>query len=137
MMVATRTTGASSGFTAGTDMASPVITVPAAATRPQSAEILTRHRISGAPVIDDFDAAVGPVSEPDLPAKPGVATSALMTTAAISVSPDCALSDLRHLLVERRIHRGLDGALPSRSYAILWNCSNIRCGSSRRSGPTS
>jgi|SRR6476469_4132123 CBS domain-containing protein len=99
------TTVASAGITVGTIMTSPVITVPAGATRAQIADVLTRHRISGAPVIDDSEAVVGLVSEHDLLAKSGASAAALMTTAVISVSPGCPLSDLSHLLVERRIHR--------------------------------
>lgn len=91
--------------TAGEIMRSPVITVPADATRAQIADLLTRHRISAAPVVDDTGAVVGLVSEHDLLAKSGDAAAELMTTSVISVSPDCPLSDLRHLLVERRIRR--------------------------------
>lgn len=92
-------------ITAGEIMSSPVITVPVGATRVQIADLLTQHRISAAPVVDDAGAVVGLVSEHDLLAKSGPATAELMSTAVISVSPDCPLNDLRHLLVERRIRR--------------------------------
>ncbi|MEO6886670.1 MAG: CBS domain-containing protein [Jatrophihabitantaceae bacterium] len=91
--------------TAGQIMSSPVITVPTGATRTQVADLLTGHRISAVPVIDDAGAVVGLVSEHDLLAKPNTQVVELMTTVVISVSPDCPLSDLRHLLVERRIRR--------------------------------
>lgn len=97
--------GGSTVITAGEIMSSPVITVPAGATRAQIADLLTQHRISAAPVVDGAGTVVGLVSEHDLLAKPGTATQELMTTAVISVSPDCPLTDLRHLLVERRICR--------------------------------
>lgn len=92
-------------ITAGKIMSSPVITVPVGATRAQIADLLTRHRISAAPVVNGAGVVVGLVSEHDLLAKPGDASQDLMTTVVISVSPDCTLDDLRHLLVERRIRR--------------------------------
>jgi CBS domain-containing protein len=92
-------------ITAGEIMSSPAITVPVRATRAQIAEVLTGRQISAAPVVDEAGNVVGVVSEHDLLAKPGVDASELMTTAVISVSVDCPLSDIRHLLVERRIRR--------------------------------
>lgn len=92
-------------ITANEIMSSPVITVPVDATRAQIADLLTRHRISAAPVVDEAGAVVGLVSEHDLLAKSGRGTAELMTTSVISVTPDCPLSDLRLLLVERRIRR--------------------------------
>jgi CBS-domain-containing membrane protein len=55
--------------------------------------------------VDDAATVVGLVSEHDLLAKAGDTVGELMTTAVISVSPDCPVSELRHLLVERRIRR--------------------------------
>ncbi|HEY7008371.1 MAG TPA: CBS domain-containing protein [Jatrophihabitantaceae bacterium] len=97
--------GSAAVSTAGEIMSSPVVTVPAGATRAQIADVLTQHRISAVPVVDDAGAVVGLVSEHDLLAKSDTTAADLMTTAVISVSPDFALSDLRHLLVERRIRR--------------------------------
>lgn len=91
--------------TAGDIMSSPAITVPAHATLAQIADTLTRHRISAAPVVDDAGAVLGLVSEYDLLAKSGTVARELMTTAVISVSTDCAVADIRHLLVDRRIRR--------------------------------
>jgi CBS domain-containing protein len=90
-------------ITAGDIMSSPVITVPAGATRAQFADLLARHRISAAPVVDEVGVVVGVASEHDLLAKCGPAIAELMSTAVISVSQDCPVSDLRHLLVDRRI----------------------------------
>ena len=92
-------------ITAGEIMNSPVVTVRVGTRRAQIADLLTRHRVSAAPVVDDAGMVVGLVSEHDLLAKPGDATQELMTTAVISVSPDTPLNDLRHLLIERRIRR--------------------------------
>jgi CBS domain-containing protein len=92
-------------LTAREIMSSPVITVPARATRAHIADVLTRHRISAAPVVNDAGAILGLVSEHDLLAKNSTLATELMTTTVISVSPDCPLSDLGHLLIERRIGR--------------------------------
>lgn len=92
-------------ITAGEIMSSPVITVPSRATRGQIAEVLTRNQISAAPVVDESGNVRGLVSEHDLLAKSGQTAAELMTTAVISVSPDCPVNDIRHLLVERRIRR--------------------------------
>lgn len=86
-------------------MTSPVITVRAGAARTEIAEVLTRHKISAAPVVDGDGNVLGLVSEYDLLAKSGTDAAELMTTAVISVSPGCPVSDIRHLLVERRIRR--------------------------------
>lgn len=86
-------------------MSSPVITVPKEATRAHIVDVLTRNRISAAPVVDDAGNVLGLVSEYDLLAKSAADAAGLMTTAVVSVSVDCPVGDLRHLLVERRIRR--------------------------------
>jgi CBS domain-containing protein len=91
--------------TAGEIMSAPVITVDVHASRAHIADTLTAHRISAAPVVNGSGAVVGLVSEYDLLAKPGADAAALMTTAVISVSADCPVSDIGHLLVERHIRR--------------------------------
>ena len=91
--------------TAGDIMSSPAITVAPTATRARIADTLTDDRISAVLVVDDDGGVLGVVSEYDLLAKPGTDAAALMTTAVISVSVDTAISDLRHLLVDRRIRR--------------------------------
>lgn len=91
--------------TAGELMSSPAVTVSVHASRTQVAGTLARHRISGAPVVDDAGAVVGVVSEFDLLARPEDDVSALMTTAVISVSVDSPIDDVAHLLVDRRVHR--------------------------------
>ena len=101
-------------MTAGDIMRSPVITVRRDATRSQVADALTEHGISAAPVVDDAGAVLGLVSEYDLLAKTGPDAAALRTTAVVSVSVDTAVSDISHLLVDRRIRRVpvlRDGAL--------------------------
>jgi CBS domain-containing protein len=90
---------------AGDIMSSPPITVPVGSSRTHIADVLTQHRISAAPVLDDAGQVVGLVSEHDLLAKPGQVAEELMTTAVISVSEDTPVADIRHLLIDRRIRR--------------------------------
>lgn len=91
--------------TAGDIMSVPPLTVPADATRTQVADILTQHRISAAPVLDDSGRLIGLVSETDLLAKPSDRVEELMTTAVISVSETTPIDDICHLLIDRRIGR--------------------------------
>lgn len=114
-------------------MSSPVITVAANATGAQIAELLTDHKISAAPVVDDAGNVLGLVRQQDLLASPGGDAAEAMTTVVISVTEDCSVSDIRHLLVERRIGRVLvlrDGRLVGvvsrrdvvATMAIEWAC---------------
>lgn len=91
--------------TAGEIMTAPVISVFADVPVGEVAEVLRANRISAVPVVGPNGALVGLVSEFDLLARPGGSAGDVMTTDVISVSPDSAISDVRHLLVERRIHR--------------------------------
>jgi len=86
-------------------MTSPVLTVLDDAPLSTVAAVLRDHRISGVPVVDHSGAVVGLVSEYDLLARSGEAAGDVMTTSLISVSEDTDVDEVRHLLVERRIHR--------------------------------
>ena len=99
------TAGSLAHVTAGDIMTSPAITVLADASTQQVADILTQHRISAAPVVDQAGTLLGLVSEHDLLSKSGAVARDLMTTAVISVSVDSAADDIRHLLINRRIRR--------------------------------
>jgi CBS domain-containing protein len=89
--------------TAGDIMTSPVITVPPGIAAPDIAATLTRHGINSVPVVDDSGAVLGLVSEYDVLAKAGGVARDLMSRALISVTPDCPIDDVRHLLIDRRI----------------------------------
>jgi len=91
--------------TAGEIMSAPVITVSTDVPVGEVAEVLRANQISAVPVVGPTGALAGLVSEFDLLARPGGTAAEVMTTDVISVSPDTAISDVRHLLVERRIHR--------------------------------
>ncbi|HEY8294243.1 MAG TPA: CBS domain-containing protein [Micrococcaceae bacterium] len=86
-------------------MSHPVVTVPPGLEVGEIAGLIRKHRISGIPVVDPEDHVLGLVSEYDLLAKTGATAAEIMTTAVISVSPDTAISDVRHLLVSQRIGR--------------------------------
>jgi CBS domain-containing protein len=86
-------------------MTSPVITVSVESTVGEVAETLRAHRISGVPVVGPNGALSGLVSEYDLLARSGSTAANVMTTSVISVSADTPISDVRHLLVDRRIRR--------------------------------
>jgi CBS-domain-containing membrane protein len=105
MDVTGRTAIHSPARSAGDIMSAQAITVPPEATRTQVADKLTRHRISGVPVVDQAGRVLGLVSEHDLLAKSGDDATELMTTSVISVSVDSLLEDVRHLLFDRRIRR--------------------------------
>lgn len=86
-------------------MTTPVVTVPADATPSAVAAVLRDHRISGVPVVDAVGAVVGLVSEYDLLARSGASAGDVMSAAVISVTEDTEVDEVRHLLVERRVHR--------------------------------
>lgn len=86
-------------------MSSPVISVSVDAAIGEVAEVLRDNRISAVPVVGANGALVGLVSEYDLLARSGDTAADVMTTSVVTVSPDTAVSDVRHLLVDRRIRR--------------------------------
>lgn len=90
---------------AGEIMSAPVITVSPDEAIGDVAELLRAKDISGVPVVDADGALLGLVSEYDLLAKQGTTARDLMTTSVISVSSDTPVTDVRHLLVDRRIRR--------------------------------
>ena len=86
-------------------MTTPVVTAPADASPATVAALLREHRISGVPVVDAAGAVVGLVSEYDLLSRTGATAGEVMSTAVISVTEDTDVDEVRHLLVDRRIHR--------------------------------
>jgi CBS domain-containing protein len=91
-----------------------------------AAAIMDRHRISGLPVVDSARSLVGVISQTDLlhartteslwSAWPGLAVRHLMTSPAVTVTPDVSIEDAARIMDERRIHRlvvtGADGKTP-------------------------
>lgn len=86
-------------------MTSRVITVTEKQTKQQAARLLSDHRISGLPVVNDDNAVVGVVTEYDIISKQGKMVGEIMTRGVISVTPDTDLEDVGHMLVHERIKR--------------------------------
>jgi len=86
-------------------MTAQVITVKETQTKQQAARLLSQHRISGLPVVNDDNAVVGVVTEFDVISREGQKVSDIMTRSLISVSPDTDLEEARRILVHERIKR--------------------------------
>ncbi len=86
-------------------MTTKVITIKEELSKNQAARLLSQHRISGLPVINDDNVLVGIVTEYDIIAKEGKTVGDIMTRGIISVSADTDLEDARLILVHERIKR--------------------------------
>jgi len=103
----------------------------------EAAQLLSDHRISGAPVVNDDSHIVGIVSEYDLIARPGVHVSDVMTRDVVTVPDTATIDRVRAILVTQRLKRVpvvTDGRLVGlisradlvRELAYRWQCR--RCG---------
>jgi CBS domain-containing protein/rubredoxin len=104
----------------------------------EAAQVLSEHRISGAPVVADDGSIVGIVSEYDLIARPGTTVRQVMTRDVISVPDTAPLDRVRAVLVTQRLKRvpvvngqsQLVGLISRadlvRELAYRWHCT--RCG---------
>jgi CBS domain-containing protein len=86
-------------------MTTRVITVTENQTKQQAAHLLSQHRISGLPVVNDHNVVVGVVTEYDVISKEGPTVGEIMTRGVISVTPDTDLEEVSHILVHERIKR--------------------------------
>jgi CBS domain-containing protein len=87
-----------------------IMTAPVVSAEPDTptadvVQLLTRHRISGVPVIDETGAVVGLVSEYDLLVRQGATVGEVMSATVISVTEDTDVEDVRTLLIDMRIRR--------------------------------
>lgn len=82
-----------------------VITVRPDNTVEDAARLLTRHRISGMPVVNHEGALLGLVTEFDLISKAGHVVSDIMSPGVISVTGDTEVEAVAHLLADQRIRR--------------------------------
>jgi CBS-domain-containing membrane protein len=102
----------------GDIMSHDVISVRDDETMTSAAGVLTNNRISGVPVVDQFDHCVGVLSSADYKrycqqdsdsAEPGElsrhAVAEFMTSPAITLSPQASLMDAGFLMCNRHIHR--------------------------------
>jgi CBS domain-containing protein len=86
-------------------MTTNVITVTEHQTKQQAALLLSQHRISGLPVVNNDNVVVGVVTEYDVISKEGRTVGEIMTRGVISVTPDTDLDEVSHILVYERIKR--------------------------------
>jgi CBS domain-containing protein len=86
-------------------MTTQVITVKEDQTRQQAAQLLSQHRISGLPVVNDDNAVVGVVTEYDVIGREGNNVGDIMSRSVISVTPETDLEEARRILVLERIKR--------------------------------
>jgi CBS domain-containing protein len=82
-----------------------VITVKEDRTKQQAARLLSEHRISGLPVINEANMLVGVVTEYDVIAKEGRHVHDIMTRGVISVTEDTDLEEVSRILIHERIKR--------------------------------
>jgi CBS domain-containing protein len=86
-------------------MTTKVITITENQTKQQAARLLSQHRISGLPVVNDQNVVVGVVTEYDVISKQGRTVGEIMTRGVISITPDTDLEEVSHILVHERIKR--------------------------------
>src|SRR2546428_8875434 len=86
-------------------MTSRVITATENQTKQEAARLLSQHRISGLPVINNDHVVVGVVTEYDVISKEGQTVGDIMSRGVISVTPDTDLEDVGAMLVHERIKR--------------------------------
>ena len=86
-------------------MTTKVIAVKEDQTRQQAARLLSQHRISGLPVVNDENAVVGVVTEYDVIGGQGEMVGDIMTRSVISVAPDTDVEEVSHILVHDHIKR--------------------------------
>jgi CBS domain-containing protein len=86
-------------------MTTNVITVKEDQTRQQAASLMSRHRISGLPVINAEGTLLGVITEYDILAKKGNGVRDLMTQGGISVAPETEIEEANHILIHDRIKR--------------------------------
>ncbi|HLZ63982.1 MAG TPA: CBS domain-containing protein [Ktedonosporobacter sp.] len=86
-------------------MTTQVITVNEEHTKQQAARLLSEHRISGLPVVNADNIAIGVVTEYDVIARKGQRVGDIMTRGVISVTEDTDLEEVREILINERIKR--------------------------------
>jgi len=103
----------------------------------EAAQLLSEHRISGAPVVDKDGSILGIVSEYDLIARVGTTVREVMTRDVVSVPTQATIDRVRAILVTQRLKRvpvtaeaKLVGLISRadlvRELAYRWQCK--RCG---------
>src|SRR5947209_11626207 len=78
-------------------MTTNVITITEQQTKQQAARLLSQHRISGLPVVNDEQSVVGIVTEYDVIGKEGKTVGEIMSRGVISGTPVAELDEVSHL----------------------------------------
>src|SRR2546426_5345904 len=86
-------------------MTTKVVTITEEQSKQQAARLLSQHRISGLPVVNNDYVVVGVVTEFDVISKEGQSVGEIMSRGVISVTPDTDLDAVGHILVHERIKR--------------------------------
>jgi CBS domain-containing protein len=68
-------------------------------------QLMSRHHITGLPVVDDENRLIGVVSESDIIGKGGDTVAEIMTQGSFTVTEDTSLGDAAEILLRRRIRR--------------------------------
>jgi CBS domain-containing protein len=86
-------------------MTKQVTTVKPNITPREVAKIFTKHKISGAPVVDKTGKVTGIVSDGDILTKKGKQVSSLMSKQIISVAEDASVEEIANLMIAHKINR--------------------------------
>jgi CBS domain-containing protein len=91
-------------------VASDIMSTPVVTTQPDEdvakvTSVLSFHRITGLPVIDDAGAVVGVVSEADVIGRQGQTVADIMTTPAHTIAADVPIAEVAAEMTRRRIKR--------------------------------
>lgn len=82
-----------------------VITARAETSVTDVVQLMSKHRITGLPVVDDTNRLIGVVSESDIIGKAGDTVAEIMTNGSFTVTEDTTLGDAAEILLRRRIRR--------------------------------
>ncbi|MGE5307072.1 MAG: CBS domain-containing protein [Alphaproteobacteria bacterium] len=86
-------------------MTKQVTTVKPNITPREAAKIFTKHKISGAPVVDKRGKVTGIVSDGDILTKKGRRVSLLMSKQIISVPESAPVEEIANLMIAHKINR--------------------------------
>jgi tRNA nucleotidyltransferase (CCA-adding enzyme) len=86
-------------------MSSPPITIGPDASVVELAALLSKHHISGAPVVDEQGRLLGVATEADVLERPGDRVCEVMTTSVATVSEDTPVEDVAECFARHRVKR--------------------------------
>jgi len=86
-------------------MTKEVVTVSAAATVREAAQILTQQQLSGAPVVDRQGQIVGVVSEADIVANKGSQVKDIMSKNVCTIEEETTVEEIAALMMTNKIKR--------------------------------